>query len=60
MAMAPQERDRFVNDIRQDGGVFHKMLSKINTRKAQCSREDDRVRLLLLLLLLLLLMLLLL
>ena len=43
VAMMPKERDRFIRETRQDPNAFNGMLSKINTRNAQCSREEDRV-----------------
>jgi len=46
VAMTPSERDRFAHEIRLDPGAFNTMLSKVNTRNAQCSRHEDRVSLL--------------
>ena len=43
VAMTPKERDRFIRETRRDPHAFNEMLSKINTRDAQCSREEDRV-----------------
>ncbi len=44
VAMTPKERDRFAREMRLDPYAFNRMLSKVNTRSAQCSREEDRVR----------------
>ncbi len=43
MAMTRSEGDRFARDTRSDPEAFQMMLSKVNTRTAQCSREVDRV-----------------
>jgi hypothetical protein len=43
VAMTPSERDRFAQEILVDPGAFFRMLSKISTKNAQCSRMEDRV-----------------
>jgi hypothetical protein len=42
VAMPPAERERFLRCNRIPG-LFDKMLSRINSRDATCSRETDRV-----------------
>ena len=43
MAMTRSEGDRFARELRSNPEAFKMMLSKVNTRTAQCSREEDRV-----------------
>ena len=43
VAMTRSEGDRFARETLSNAGAFNMMLSKVNTRTAQCSREEDRV-----------------
>ena len=43
VAMTRSEGKRFAKEMSSSPGAFNMMLSKVNTRTAQCSRQEDRV-----------------
>ena len=44
VALNPRERARYVESTKSNPGAFNNMLSLVNSKRAQCSREPDRVR----------------
>jgi hypothetical protein len=43
VAMTREERQRFLDGIRDDHGKYYKMLGTVNAEQSDCSRPDDRI-----------------
>ena len=42
VAMTVQEKERFVEGINKDAGLYYNMLGTVNIEASECSRPDDR------------------